>query len=278
MSGPQILFEHEHQWVTAMGAWFPGERVVFRGRDLFSELKHLGWMALLLYGITGRFFDQRQLRLFEGMWALCTSYPDPRLWNNRVAALAGTARSTAALAIAAATAASEATIFGGRPVIRSIDFLLRTRARLAQGEALQTVVAHELKTHRGIAGYGRPLVRTDERIEPLAALAGELGFDRGEHFRLAFDVERVLQAGRWRLRMNAAAPLAGLAADQGLSRREYAHYMVLCFSAGMFPCYADALNKPEGAFFPLRCDRIACRQPMRRRWEDAKQAKHSDNS
>src|SRR5919106_230924 len=88
MRGPEQLFESEDHWVTSMGAWFPGERVVLRGKDLFHDLKDLSWMALLLFGITGRIPDERQVRLFEGIWALSTSFPEPRLWNNRVAALA----------------------------------------------------------------------------------------------------------------------------------------------------------------------------------------------
>src|SRR5919108_6452472 len=89
MRGPKQLLENEDRWVTTIGAYFPGERVVFRGKDLFHDLKDLSWMALLLYGITGRIPDERQVRLFNGFWTLCTSYPEPRIWNNRVAALAG---------------------------------------------------------------------------------------------------------------------------------------------------------------------------------------------
>ena len=37
-----------------------------------------------------------------------TSYPDARIWNNRVAALAGSARSTGNLGVSAALAVSEA--------------------------------------------------------------------------------------------------------------------------------------------------------------------------
>ncbi len=269
MNGEQTLLDNEDRWVTGMGAWFPGERVVFRGKDLFNELNGISWMGLLLYGITGRSFDDKQLRLFEGIWTICTSYPDPRLWNNRIAALAGTARSTAALAIGAATMASEASIYGGRPVVRSIDFLFRARELLQRGADLQDVVATELKSCRGIAGYGRPLINADERIKPMLALAEELGFGSGAYVKLAFDIERVLLQGRWRFKMNIAALLAALAADQGLTRQAYYHFMVLCFSAGMFPCYADALNKPEGAFFPFRCDRIDYKGCSRRKWKSS---------
>lgn len=266
MNGPDVLLDREQYWVTAMGAWFPGERIVVRGKDLFREFGEAGWMALLLYGITGRLFDARQLRLFEGMWTLCTSYPDPRLWNNRIAALAGTARSTAALGISAANAVSEATLYGRRPDIRAIDFLLRTQAKLEQGADLAELVKIELRKHRGILGYGRPVVRKDERIRPMMALAEKLGFADGTYVRLAFSVEDVLSRGRWRLRMNIAATLAGLAADQGLSRREYYHFMVPSFSAGMFPCYADAFGKEEGTFFPFRCERVLYRGAGRRAW------------
>lgn len=266
MRGPKQLFESEDRWVTTMGAWFPGERVVFRGQDLFYDLKDLSWMALLLYAITGRILDERQVRLFEGMWTLCISYPEPRLWNNRVAALAGTARSTAALAISAANAISEATIYGQRPIIRAIDFLLRTQEQLDKGADLVELVRAELGKYRVIAGYGRPVTQRDERIGPLMALAKELGFSAGPYVKLAFAVEETLLQSRWRLHMNIAAVAAALAADQGLSPQEYYQFLVLGFSVGMFPCYLDTLNKPEGAFFPLSCDRIAYEGRPHRLW------------
>jgi citrate synthase len=267
MRGPEQLFDSEDRWVTSMGAWFPGERVVFRGQDLFHDLKDLSWMALLIYGITGRVQDEKQVRLFNGIWTLCTSYPEPRLWNNRVAALAGTTRSTATLAISAANAVSEASIYGRRPDIRAIDFLLRTQEQLDRGADLEELIRAEIKKYKGIFGYGRPITPKDERIGPLMALAKELGFSEGSYLKLAFAVEEILLRGRWRLHMNIAAVAAALAADQGLSRREYYHYLVLSFSAGMFACHLDAMNKPEGTFFPLRCDRVAYAGKSRRIWE-----------
>jgi citrate synthase len=266
MQGPKLLLENEDHWVTQMGAWFPGERVVFRGKDLFHELKDLPWMGLLLYGITGRIPTPKQIRLFEGMWTLCTSYPDPRLWNNRVVALAGTVRSTAALAIGAANAVSEASIYGRRPDIRTLDFLFRIQGQLEKGADLKQLIAMELKKYRVIPGYGRPITRKDERIEPLLALLAELDFSDGPYVRLAFAIEEILLQGRWRLHMNIAALAAAAGADQGLSTREYYQYVVLSFSAGMFPCYLDTVNKPAGTFFPLRCDRIKYEGNPRRLW------------
>lgn len=266
MSGPEQLFRFEDNWPTEMGGWFPGERVVIRGKDLFGELNELPWMGLLLYGITGRFFSENQIRLFEGIWSLSSSYPDPRLWNNRVAALAGTARSTTALGIGAATAVSEATVYGRRPDIRVIDFLLRTQSALKDGKALEGLIKSELKQRRSLAGFGRPIVKTDERIGPLLTLAQELGYADGEHLQLVHQIQETLDQGRWRLRMNVAAITAALAADLGLSRHEYYQYAILSFSCGMFPCYLDSSHKPEGTFFPLRCSRIAYGGTPHRQW------------
>ncbi len=266
MKGPDRLLANEDHWVTRMGAWFPGERVVFRGRDLFQDLRDLPWTALLLYGITGRLPDSNQVRLLESLWSLGLSYPDPRLWNNRIAALAGTARSSAGLGISAANAVSEATIYGNRPFVGSIDFLLRTQAELDQGAKLEQLVAEERRAHRIIFGYGRPVVRKDERIEPIMTIGRELGFAEGRYVKLAFDVERVLLESSSPQHMNIAGLAAAFAADFGFSAREHYQFMCLCFSAGMFPCYQDALNRPEGTFFPLRCTRVKYAGRPRRSW------------
>jgi hypothetical protein len=267
MQGPKTLLECEDHWVTDMGAWFPGERVVFRGKDLFQELGDSSWMGLLLYGITGREFNEKQIRLFEGIWTLSTSYPDPRLWNNRVAALAGSARSTPVLGISAATGVSEASLYGRRPDIRSIDFLYRANTKLKAGDSLENIVKSELKKYRNIYGYGRPIVRTDERIAPLMSLANQLGFGEGEFVSLSFAVEKILLGGRWRMHMNIAAVISGLTADLGLSTREHYLYLTLCFSAGMFACNVDTFTKPEGSLFPLRCSRINYNGARRRNWK-----------
>ncbi|MFD2272097.1 hypothetical protein ACFS07_15430 [Undibacterium arcticum] len=106
---------------SRMGAFFPGSHVIFRGHDLHAELKDMDWVELYVFGITGRRFSAEQLRLMHAIWTY-TSYPDVRLWNNRVAALAGSARSTGALGVAAALAVSEASIYGGGISLRAIDF------------------------------------------------------------------------------------------------------------------------------------------------------------
>jgi hypothetical protein len=256
MKGPEKLLASEYNWVTRMGLSFGGERVVFRGQDLFHQLKDMRWMELYMFGITGRKFTDEQIRLFEGMWSLCTSYPDPRIWNNGIASLAGTARSTCTLGVSAATAVSEATIYGRRPDIRAIDFLLRIKRRVDEGEALETVVHRELHKYRGIAGYARPLVNRDERIKPLLNLATELGLGGGAYVNLAFEIDRLLSVERYRMSMNVAALGAALAADQNLSSYEYYLFLTPSFIGGMIPCFMEAREREEGLFLPISCNSI----------------------
>lgn len=214
MRGPKELLESENIWITSMGACFPHQaRVIFRGKDLFTELNDISWVGLIFFGITGRHLEENQARLYEGIWNICTSYPDPRIWNNRVAALAGTTRSTAALAISSAMAVTEASIYGYRPIIRTIDFLHRTQEMLAQGVDLAQLIDAEKEKYGMIPGFGRPFVKSeDERVKPVLKLMESLGFNHGPYVKLIFRIEEILHS-RWGLHMNIAALLAAIFAE-----------------------------------------------------------------
>jgi hypothetical protein len=249
------LEKFEDNWETSMGGWFPGEKVILRGKNVLTELNNDRWLEYLFYGITGR-HSPRIARLIEGMWLSCTSFPDPRLWNNRIAALCATTRSTGVLASAGALAISEATIYGLKPIQGVSDFLYRTSEKVADGQALEDVVMAEVKKYRGIFGYGRPVVDQDERVGPLLEFAKSMGSGDGEYTKLAFEVDAFLAQSRLKYRINASGVVAGLLADEGITPRELYHIATLTFTAGVIPCYIDALEKPEGAFFPLRVSRV----------------------
>lgn len=270
MNGPQMLEEHVGKLITSMGAFFPGERAVFRGYDLHTSLKDMDWLELYLFGTTGRRYSPQQMKVLHAMCVL-TSYPDARLWNNRVAALAGTARSTETLGISAALAVSEAQLYGRGVDLRSIEFLCRTKDKVNAGTDLEAIVYSELKEKRGIAGYGRPIVSADERIAPLMKLVREQKLDGGYHLKLAFEVERILLEGRWRLHINYAAITAALSADMGMSPREYYFSSLPAFLDGMPPCYLDSVEKPEGHVFPIPCRMLSYDGVEPRHWKARKQ-------
>lgn len=264
MNGPQLLRDSADCLQTRAGKAFVGTRAVFLGRDLHADLRHADWVDLYMLSITGRRFGEGELRLLHAMW-VCTSYPDARLWNNRVAALAGSARSTPGLGVSAALGMSEAVVYGGHPCVRAIDFLTGAQRRVTAGEAVADVVAQELAQRR-IYGYGRPIHATDERLPWLLGIARERGLDGGPHLALAHEVERLLVDRDPALKMNYAAMTAALAADLGLSVTEFHHFQLPMLLAGMTPCYIEAAERPAGTLFPLSCEHIAYEGVAKRRW------------
>jgi hypothetical protein len=268
MNGPEILKRNVDILRTRMGACIPGVCAIFRGRDLHTQLKDMDWMELYVYGITGRRFTGKQLQLMNAMFVY-SSYPDSRIWNNRVAALAGSARSTGNLGISAALAVSEASLYGRGIDIRAIEFLIRTLKELTDGKSLESCIKKELGAFRSIAGFGRPISSADERIKPLVELAGSLGLDKGDHVNLAFAVDDFLLKGRWRIRINYGALCAALAADMGFSATEYYSFAFPGFLSGMQPCYIEAAEKAEGSLLPLSCSHIIYDGPPRRKWPGA---------
>jgi citrate synthase len=248
-----------------MGAAFPGSRAIFRGHDLHADLHDMDWIELFAFGITGRRFTPAQVKLLQALWVY-TSYPDARLWNNRVAALAGSARSTPVLGVSAALATSEAVIYGGYPFVRAIDFLQQARKGMETGAKLEEIVHAELVVRR-IYGYGRPINSVDERLPWLLRLARQLDLDHGPHLQVALDVERILVKRNPVLRMNYAALAAAFAADLGFSPEEFHHFQLPIFLAGMPPCFIDAARKPEGSLFPLTCTHLKYEGISKRSWQ-----------
>lgn len=255
MTDHSKLEKYEDNWQTSMGGWFPGDKVVLRGKSVFTELNDKSWMEYLLFAATGR-ESQKIARLLEGMWVICTSFPDPRIWNNRVSSLAGTSRSNGVLAAAASVAVTEATVYGLKPIKGATDFFYRAAKALDKGESLEAVVSRELKCHRAVYGFGRPLVRTDERIKPMMEFARDLGCGNGDFVKLAFEIEEYFLSTRLKYRMNIAALCAALLADEGLRPNEFYHMATLAFTAGAMPCFIDADSREEGSFFPLRSSQI----------------------
>lgn len=266
MSGPELLKSHAGRLRTRVGACWPGERAVFRGHDLHQDLRDSDWLELYLFGITGRHFTPQETRLLHGIWVI-TSYPDTRIWNNRVAGLAGSARSTPILGLAAAQAVSEARIYGGGPGLRAIDFFQRAAKAVGSGANLRDVVAGELES-RYIYGFGRPINCHDERLAWLIELARSQGLGEGKHLTLAFKVQKILVEGldKPALKMNYAGLTAALCADLGLTTRQFHIFRLPLFLAGMPPCWIEAAEKPEGALFPTPCDGIAYEGLAERPW------------
>jgi len=265
MNGPDLLSQRVGILKSRMGGVVPGSHATIRGVDLHLAFRDARWMDAFIFSVTGRRFTSAELTLVESIWTY-TSYPDARIWNNRVAALAGSARSTGNLALAAALAVSEASVYGRGVDLRAIAFLETTLRAISNGERLSDCVRTELDTHRSIAGYGRPIVSQDERIGPILERAHALGLDKGPHLKLAFEVDKYLDEARWRLRINYCAVASALLADMGVTPAQFYLCAFPIFLAGMPPCYLEAAEEPEGTLFPIPCEDVAYAGCEKRTW------------
>jgi hypothetical protein len=197
---------------------------------------------------------------------MCFNYPDPRIWCNRISALAATVSSTAQLGVCAASSVTEAEIYGGPTGIRAMDFLFRLRRDLDDGLPMNKCMQDELKKNKAIFGYGRPVLSTDERVRPALDLLKELNLYEREYLGLALEVEKYLIKSRYKLKLNIAGVFAAFCADEGLKSKDMYYLGIVAFSTGMLACYLDVADKPEGALFPMRCERIAYEGVNNRKW------------
>lgn len=267
MKGPSLLRHYEDNWETEVGASFPGERVVVRGEDLFDGFKSASWLEYLLFVVTGK-RDEQLAHIVGALWVFSGSYPDPRVWNNRVATLAATVKSTGALGVSAGVAVSEATLYGLKPIKGCSDFFIKTKSCLEKGESLEMILDDELHKHRSIYGYGRPIASTDERISPTLELVNQYGYGDGYYLKLVLKIESILKK-KYRIQMNQAALYSAIMLDAGLSVTEIYYLSIFLFSAGMYAPFIEAHSKPSGAFFPLRVSRINNKGPNKIRvWGD----------
>ncbi len=260
------LAAHTGAFRTAVGAAFPGERAVFRGRDLHAEVMHGTTFLQLCALAVGHELTADQAALLDTVM-VSTSYPDARIWCNRVASLAGSTRSTPTLALAAAHAAADARIYGRGNEHRAVAFLQRTLTAVRAGSDLDIALSEQIRTYGSLPGFGRPLHNGDERIIPWMRAARQYGAHDGDHVRLAFTIDERLKTSGKPLRMNAGGLVAAFGADFGFTPRQWAIMLFPGFLAGMSPCYLEALEKPVGAVFAARCDQVEYTGAPARTWD-----------
>lgn len=266
MKNTNSLLVAENNWETSLGQAIPGVGGIFYGKDIAKELKQLSWTGLVWFAVTGEIPDEKIVKLWDRVWVVCTNYPDPRIWNNRVASLCGTTKSTASLAVGGATAMSEAEIFGRRVDMRAHNFLLDAHKKISEGKPVSELIKFQLKEFRVIPGYGRPVNPVDERVKPILDYAEELGYANRKYLTLACRLEKEILKTRYKFYLNIGGVLAALSADFGLSSDQHAHLLTTCFSVGMLACYRDSSIKKEGTLFPLRCERISYEGENVRKW------------
>lgn len=252
------------------GGWRIGQGVSCAGYSLLDDLLgNAGFFQVLMLNVTGTLPDARLTRWLEAAF-ICLSFPDPRIWCNQVAALAGSARCSPVAGISAGLMASDSSIYGPGCTIAALRFIAHLKRNLECGAALQDLVDKRLYTRLGLQapGYSRPVAHGDARVDRMEALLVELGYEQGPHLQIAWQLDAALRA-RSGDSLNLLGHLAAFWLDRGFDAQQGEVLFSLCVNGGLHACYEEARSNPAGSFLPLRCDDVAYRGRAERSLPDA---------
>ncbi|MBA3014695.1 MAG: hypothetical protein KKD63_08245 [Proteobacteria bacterium] len=243
---------------TRIGGWIPGRAVYCHGYDMMEDLVgKVSYFQVLMLNATGRLPDRRLADWMEAYF-IGNSYPDARIWCNQIGSLAGTMHTSPLTATSAGILASDSKMYGPGTVMAGVNFFVEALAKKMNGLSAEEIVTDQQRHPKAkpvIIGYARPIANGDERIATLDLLAKKLGFERGEHLTLAFEIEQVIY-NKTKERMNLLAYVLPFLCDQGYTAREIYRLLSALVYAGVVACYGEAADQPGEAFFPLQCNDI----------------------
>lgn len=243
---------------TQKGGWMPGKAVYNHGYSMMDDLVgKTSFFQVLLLSITGRLPERRLADWIEAVF-ICMSYPDARIWCNQIGSLAGTMRATSVSGVCAGILATDSYLYGVGPLLAGTRFIVDALAQKKMGMPAEDIVREQQRRPGSkpmITGYLRPVASGDERLDPLERTADALGFTRGEHLTLAYEISEVMER-EFKEGINLNGYVNAFLSDQGYSVEEiYRIFSTVAF-AGIQACHSEAADNPPGTFFPLQCEDI----------------------
>ncbi len=240
------------------GGWIIGEAIYNCGYSMMDDLVgKASFFQVLVLNVTGRLPERRLADWLEAVY-ICMSWPDARIWCNQIGSLAGTMRASCVAAVCAGVQATDSPLYGVAPLRAGTHFIVEALALKKQGLTAEDIVERQCRrpgSKPTIVGYARPVATGDERVVALERVTAELGYERGEHLSLAFDIDAVLHE-RYGERMNIVGYVTGFMSDLGFSVEEICRIFTTVVNSGVHACYAEAAEQPPESFFPLRCEDI----------------------
>jgi hypothetical protein len=256
--------------VSNKGGWIIGKGVFNQGYSMLDELVgKISYFQLLIFNITGKLVSENLAKWIEAFYQT-VSWPDPRIWCNQIAALAGTAKTGPVSAIAAGVLASDSKLYGPGVIEPIAKFLIETESKRSSGEDLVELLEKYLANKRKkvgdkavVIGFSRPIATGDERVPILKNIARELDLVKGAHEILAENIHNYVHK-KYAEGINVGGFVAALLVDQGFNIKEIYRLTTFAASAGIHACYAEYFDKPENHFLPMRCEDIEYNGPAPR--------------
>jgi len=247
---------------TSKGGWIIGEAVYNHGYSMMDDLVgHKTFFQVLVLNVTGRLAEKNLADWLEASF-ICLSWPDPRIWCNKVGTLAGTMQCSPAAAVSVGILAADSRMYASGALVAGAEFIIEAVEKKKAGLSVEEIVNAELekKAKRSAAkpvimGYARPIATGDERVIAMERVTKTLGFEIGEHLSLAYEIDSYLQ-NNYKESINMLGYCVAFMVDQAFCNKEITRLFSTWVNSGVHACYAEARDRAPESFLPLRCDDI----------------------
>ncbi len=238
--------------------------LLFMGHKQFAELTERATYGQLQFlAVAGRMPTAAEERLLDAMTG-STTYGDPRLWFLSTARWAASMRAPVGAAFSAAVSVVDSRVFGGYATFLVSTYMQEAVRRLVEGTATVRKLVDEAEAKGAmIPGFGRPLVRRDERVAILLDIHERLGFSRGPHLELALDLEQELLA-RKDIALNCGGFVSAVLSDLGFSPRQINVLALMHFLPSILAAICEGYDKPPAEFLPQACEDVQYEGPVYR--------------
>ena len=249
------------------GGWQIGSGIETHGYSLLDEIHgKCSLFQVMILNVTGRLPERRLADLVEGVF-ICSSWPDPRIWCNKLGAFSAMTRTSATAAIAAGGLAGDSKLYGAGTGV-SIDAFITEADQRINNEGWSLPSFMEAVAYKNgklqAPGYARPLAKGDERVVAMRRYASELGFQPGHFESLANRIEDYLfeRDGEG---LNSSGYFVVFMKDQGYTIDEIMGIAAWAIATGVYASYFEYVDQPPGIFLPLRISDIVYSGPAKRK-------------
>lgn len=240
------------------GGWRVGVGIETHGYSLLDDIHgKCSLFQVMIMNVTGKLPERRLADMVEGLF-ICSSWPDARIWCNKLGAFSAATRTSATAAIAAGGLAGDSKLYGAGAG-RAIDAFINSAyqhinvEKWSVGDFIETYAYKYGKLQA--PGFARPLAKGDERVVAMRHHANELGYSTGPFESLANLVEDYLSAKEGE-GLNSAGYFVVFMKDQGFTIEQIMGIGAWAISTGVYASYFEYIDQAPEVFLPLKVDDI----------------------
>ena len=244
---------------STKGGWTVGGGIATHGHSLLDDIfAKCSVFQVMIMNVTGKLPERRLADLVEGVF-ICMSWPDSRIWCNKIGTFTAMTRASATTAIAAGGLGGDSTMYGAGTGYAINSFIESAYQKCVSpnNDSVETFVKEN--AYRGgrlyAPGFARPFVKGDERIPAMRRYAKKLGFEVGPYETLANEIESILSK-RDGEGLNLAGYIMLFLKDQGYSIEEVMGIGAMSVTTGIYASYFEYINRPPEAFLSLKVEDI----------------------